>query len=102
MITFEVQLRERTFAAVFKLAEARGLSVVEMIEGAMFALSCEEPKTFFQREVTRMHAAGETVAWMASTLAVPNNQVQAEMRKQGLRANRPKKVITGYQRKANQ
>jgi len=101
MITVEVQLRERTFAAVFKLAEARGMSVGEMVEGALFAMSWEEPTTFFQREVTRMHSEGATIPWIAAVLNVPNNRVQVEMRKQGLRANRVVKAKSGYERKAN-
>ena len=101
MITVEVQLRERTFAAVFKLAESRGMSVSEMVAGVLYGLSWEEPKTFFQREVTRMHSEGATIPWIASILSVPNNKVQVELRKQGLRANRAAKVQNGDERKAN-
>ena len=101
MITLEIELRERTFAAVYKLAESRGLSVAEMVAGVLYAMSWEEPTTFFQREVTRLHSEGHTIPWMAGHLSVPNNRVQVELRKQGLRANRMKKEQPQHYRKAN-
>ena len=101
MITLQVKLRENTFTALSSLAAARNMSITEMVEGTLFALSWEEPKSFFSREVCRMHADGQTVAWIASVLNVPNNRVQAEMRKQSLPANRPTKVETENHRRAN-
>lgn len=101
MITLEVKLRDNTFSALHVLASARNMTIAEMVEGTLFALCWQEPATFFQREVTRMHSEGHTVAWIAGVLSVPNNRVQAEMRKQGLHANRHTKVETEDHRKAN-
>lgn len=102
MITLDVKLREQTFTALCKLAAARNMTVSEMVEGTLFALCWQEPATFFQSEVCRMHGEGLTVAWIACQLNVPNNRVQVEMRKQGLSANRPITVDSAYHRKANQ
>lgn len=101
MIFLEVEIRERTYAAVAAVAKSRGLSVQRMIEAMLIGLAWEESETFLRREVTKLHGEGRTVAWMAASLGMPNNKIQAELRKQGLPANRPPRVEKYHQRKAD-